>query len=158
VDERAPATAEPLVLDSTMRFLALVALRDPAARAWILAENWQRLLGNDPDAGLVVKVLSGYLNPDDPASVSAFLATLSAPEESAISAMLEERLPEHPLPIAHDCWNELERRQIRRRTEALQARLRAPDLPMETIVMLQKEVLDLQKRLSDIARPFSPPL
>jgi len=141
-----------------MRFLALVALRDPAARAWILAENWQRLLGNDPDAGLVVKVLSGYLNPDDPASVSAFLATLSAPEESAISAMLEERLPEHPMPIAHDCWNELERRQIRRRMEALQARLRAPDLPMETIVMLQKEVLDLQKRLSDIARPFSPPL
>jgi DNA primase len=158
VDEPAVANAEPLMLDPTMRFLALVALRDPAARAWILAENWQRLLGNDPEAGLVVKVLSGYLNPDDPASVSAFLATLSAPEESAISTMLEERLPEHPLPIAHDCWNELERRQIRRRMEALQARLRAPGLPMETIVTLQKEVLDLQKRLSDIARPFSPPL
>jgi DNA primase len=157
-DEPSIATGEPVVLDSTMRLLALVALRDPAARAWILAENWQRLLGNDPDAGLVVKILSGYLNPDDPASVSAFLATLSAPEEAAVSAMIEERLPEHPLPIAHDCWNELERRQIRRRSEALQARLRAPDLPMETIVMLQKEVLDLQKRLSDIARPFSPPL
>jgi hypothetical protein len=35
-----------------MRFLALVALRDPCGTRWILAENWQRLLGNDPDAGL----------------------------------------------------------------------------------------------------------
>lgn len=157
-DELAPPPHEPVVLDATLRLLALVALRDSPARAWILAENWQRLLGNDPDAGLVTKILAAYLNPEEAASMTGFLSTLSAAEEAAVSTLLEERVPEHAMTIAHDCWNELERRQIRRRLEALQARLRTPALGETDIEKAQKEFLDLQKRLQDIARPFSPPL
>ena len=116
------------------------------------------LRSDDPGAEFVAKILTAEIRPDDPASVSGFLSTLSAEEEAAASTLLEERAPEHAMTIVHDCWRELERRKIRRRLDAVQARLRAPDQALETIVASQKEILDLQKRLSDIARPFSPPL
>ncbi len=148
----------PMLLDSTMRLLAVAVLRDPGARAWVLAEDWQRLLSRDQDAGLVVKILSANLNPEDPASMSAFLASLDADEESAVSMLLEGHVPEHTMTIVQDCWRELERRLIRWRLDAVQARLRAPAQADAAVEKMQKEVLDLQKRLLDIARPFSPPI
>ena len=157
--ESAEITDEPAVaLEPTARLLALAALHDAAARAWILAEPWQRVFADDPEAALLVKILSADLHPGSPASIHAFLTTLTAAEESAVSGLLEAPPPAHPVAVANDCWRELERRQIRRRSEAVQARLRTPNLELSEVSKLQKEVLDLQKRLNDVARPLSPPL
>ena len=136
----------------------MVSLRDDDARAWLFEEPWNEVLEREPDAGLLIKVLQGDFQPSQPSSVTAFLATLDAEEESALSALLETKAPRNPLTIAHDCWREIERRQVRRQIEAVQARLRAPDLDAKATVNYQKQILDLQNRLSDIARPFSPPL
>ena len=57
--------------------------------------------------------------------------------------------------IARDCWNSLLGRQIKQRLDVIAARLRLPNLQSEEFISLQKEVLDLQKQLTDIARPFS---
>jgi DNA primase len=157
--EPAATTDEPPVsLDPTARDLALVALHDAAARAWILAEPWQRLFADDPDSALLVKILAFDLQPGHPASIHAFLTTLSAAEEAAVSGLLENRAPAHPLVVAHDCCRDLERRQVQRRIEAISTRFRLPNLDPTEVSKLQKEVLDLQKRLLDIARPLSPPL
>jgi len=153
-----PEAARPITLDPTARLLALVALHDAAARAWILAEPWARVFGEDPDAALLVKILAADLEPGGAASAHAFLTTLTAEEESAVSGLLEAKPPAHPMAVAHDCWRDLERRQIQRHTEAIKARMRAPDLALAAVAKMQKEVLDLQKRLLDIARPLSPPL
>jgi DNA primase len=149
---------EPIVLDSTIRLLAVVALRDAAARKWLLAEPWDAVLKEEPGAELLVKILGADFQPGSDASIHVFLATLDAAEESVVSGLLIEKMPTHPVPIAHDCWRELERRRVRRRMEAIQARMRAPDLPFEDVAKMQKEILDLQKRLLDISRPLSPPL
>lgn len=145
-------------LDPTLRLLALAALHDEDARAWLLEEEWRNQLANEPDAGLLVKILEGDYQPGNPASAQAFLTTLAPAEEAAISGLLGEKAPMNPLTVARDCWNELERRQIRRRIEAIKARLRTPGLSAEDITQLQKEILDRQKRLLDIAPPLSPPL
>ena len=118
----------PFALEPTLRLLALIALHDEAARAWLLAEPWRRVVGNDPNAGLLVKILEARFTPGDPASTNVFLATLDAAEEAYVSGLLEERPPDHAMTIAHDCWRDLERREIRRRLDVLQARLRAPEL------------------------------
>jgi DNA primase len=158
-EEASPGgVAEPLVLDHTIRLLALVALRDAAAREWLLDEPWDQVLANVSEATLLSKILGASLDPTDPASIHVFLSTLDAEEEAAVSGLLGDKAPTHPLAIAHDCWRELERREIRRRMETMQARLRTPNLALEDVAKLQKEILDLQKRLSDIARPLSPPL
>ena len=135
-----------------------VALTDPAAREWLREQHWAPVLAESEDSALVQKVVFATMNVDDPASLTAFLSTLDPAEEAALIDILEGRKPEFAMMIANDCWRELERRQIRRRLEAVQARLRAPEQALETIVAAQKEILDLQKRLTDIARPFSPPL
>ncbi len=149
---------EPIKLTPLLRLLALVALHDAPTRAWLLAEPWQRVVAADPDSGLLVKILDSRLTPGDPVSTNAFLATLDAEEEACVSGLLEEKPPEHAMTIAHDCWRELERREIQRRLDALQAKMRAANVSIEEVSRLQKEILDLQKRRSDIARPLSPPL
>ena len=149
---------EPIKLPPLIRLLALVALHDPPTRAWLLAEPWQRVIAPDPDSALLVKILSARLTPGDTTSTTALLATLDAAEEACVSGLLEEKPPEHAMSIAHDCWRDLERRALQRHLDALQARLRAADISIEEVARLQKEILDLQKRRSDIARPLSPPL
>ncbi len=153
-----PAVPDPVPLDPTLRLLAMVSLRDDDARAWLFEEPWNEVLEREPDAGLLIKVLQADIQPSQTTSVTAFLATLDAAEESTLSALLETKPPRNPLTIAHDCWREIERRQVRRQIESIQARLRTPNLAPETSVNYQKQILDLQNRLSDIARPFSPPL
>jgi DNA primase len=145
-------------LDPTIRLLSLVALRDAGAREWLLDEPWDRMLADDPESALLMKILSADLDPADPASIHVFLTTLDAAEESAVSDLLGDKPPAHPLAFAHDCWRELEKRRFLRRRMSLEARLRNPDLPADLALEIQKEILDLQKRLSDIARPLSPPL
>lgn len=157
-EEQSPDQPMPIILDPTIRLLAMVALRDGAAREWLLDEPWDAMLGDDPEAALLVKILGADLNPDEPSSIHVFLTSLDATEESAISGLLEDKAPTHPMAIVHDCWRALERRKIKLRMESLQSRMRTPDLPGEEVAKLQKEILDLQKRLSDIARPLSPPL
>jgi len=157
-EEHSPDEPMPIVLDPTIRLLAQVALRDAAAREWLLDEPWDSMLGDDPEAALLVKILGADLNPDEPSSIHVFMTTLDATEESAVSGLLEDKPPSLPMAIAHDCWRALERRKIKLRMESLQSRMRTPDLPGDEVAKLQKEILDLQKRLSDIARPLSPPL
>ncbi len=149
---------EPIKLPPLVRLLAIVALHDAAARAWLLAEPWQRVIAADPDGALLAKILGAQITPGDSASTNGFLATLDAAEEACASGLLEEKAPVHAMTIAHDCWRELERRELRRQIDALQARLRAPGVSDADVGKLQKEILDLQKRHSDIARPLSPPL
>jgi len=144
--------------DPIIRLLATVALRDAAAREFLREEPWDRILADDPEAELLVKILGAEIEVDNPASFHVFLTTLDASEEAVVTGLLEEKPPTHPLLIAHDCWRALEQRKIKLRVESVKARLRLPDLPPEEVAKMQKEVLDLQKRLSDIARPLPPPL
>jgi uncharacterized coiled-coil DUF342 family protein len=69
---------------------------------------------------------------------------------------MENRSPDAPLCRAQECWDEIERRQLRRRIEAVKAKQRSPHLALEDAAALHQQILDLQKRLFDITRPFSP--
>jgi DNA primase len=144
--------------DPIIRLLAKVALRDAAAREFLREEPWDRMLADDSEAELLVKILGAEIEVDNPASFHVFLTTLDASEEAVVTGLLEEKPPTHPLLIAHDCWRALEQRKIKLRVESVKARMRLPDLPPDEVAKMQKEVLDLQKRLSDIARPLPPPL
>jgi DNA primase len=153
-----PRASEPIAMDPTLRFLAKVALRDAATREWILAEPWDTMLEGEPGADLLIKILKSDLDPNAMESLHVFLTGLNADEEAVVSGLLGEKMHEHPMHNAHDCWRELECRRIRHRRDSVQARMRAPDLSAEDEAKMQKEIVDLQKRLSDISRPLSPPL
>ena len=160
-DKAAPvAVRAPTLTDPALRLLALVALHDAEARAWLLEAPWRELLAREAEATLLAKILEAEftIGPEGTAGLSSFLTTLEADEEATVTTLLDEKPPNHPLTVASDCWNELARRQIRSHIGTLQARLREPGLPMEETLRLNKEILDQQTHLLDIARPFSPPL
>jgi DNA primase len=156
-DDALEARAEPAALDPTLRLLAIVALHDEDARHWLLEESWREILAPEPDSDLLVKLLDFPLRVGDPASSGAFLSTLDDSEAATASRLLVEHPPAHAMAIVHDCWRELERRRIRRRIDSLKARQRAPDLDFETVSSLHTEILALQTRLAEIARPLAPP-
>lgn len=164
-------------LDPVATNLIHVALTNADARAWLLGQDWKQLLSGEPDMGLLVKVLGHGLTPGDNAAINSWLAALPGDEETALRRILEKGIlpisrpskndavskrPEeasgiswHPLRTAQDAWRSLQRRQANRRLEAIYARLSEPGMSPEEVVILQKELLDLQKHLTDIARPFS---
>ena len=142
-----------LKLSKTLSLLCQLALRDPATREWIRAQP-RDFLKQEPDADLLFKILEEEINPEESASVNGFIASLATEEASVLSSLLLDKLPEKAVTVAADCWKDLERRSIQRRREALTSRLRLPDLTMDEIASIQKEILDLQKRLTDITRPL----
>jgi len=148
---------QPIELDPTIRLLCTVALRDEAARSWLLEEHWTDMLEQEPGAELLMKILGADLQADETASIQHFLTTLDAAEESTVAGLLEDKPPVNALTIAHDGWRELERRRIRRRMDACHARLRQGNLPDSEVGKLQKEVLDLNTHLANLSRLFSPP-
>jgi DNA primase len=139
----------------TIALLCLLALSDAEARAWLLAQDWRTAAAQDADGDLLAVVLGAEFEPGDANSVNSLLAGLPAETEAALSQALLEQLPPNPAAVAEECWHELERCGLRRRIDAITSRLRSPEVTEDEMLRLQKEVLDLQRRLTDIARPFS---
>lgn len=107
-----------------------------------------RIGGSD----LLYHALTAEFTAGEPAGTNAFLATLPAAEESYVTGLLVERPYPHPLNVAQDCWHGLEKRILREHLVALESRLRLGDASPEETARLQKEILDLQLRLKQIAR------
>ena len=155
-DGDAPAEAPPLALDPTIQLLAHVALHDAAARAWLLAEPWEQLLKNDPEAALLSKILAADFHPGDHSSLHALFAGLDPSEEAAISGILAEKPRPNAIFIANAAWCDLERRRIQRAMEAILAGLKNPRLEPSEQSRLQEEYIRLKDRLGGISGPPPP--
>jgi DNA primase len=139
----------------TISLICQLALADHDAREWLLAQDWKTVSSQDPDGDLLAAVLGAELQAGDANSVNSFLASLPAEQEAVLSQLMLDKVPDNPAAVAQECWQDLERRGLRRRVEAITSRLRSPEISSDEVLALQKEVLDLQRRLTDIARPFS---
>jgi DNA primase len=132
--------------------LCLIALRDDAARNFLLEQNWRELLAQTPGAELLVRILESDFRPEDPASMNAFMATLSSQEEGIVSAWLLQRMPENPVGIVEGWWNGLRQSNLRRQLQVAEGRLRLPQLSTGELLNLQKQILDLQQQLHELSR------
>ena len=140
--------AEPIVLDPTKEWLAVLALRDPAARAWLQAQAWDRVLDDGrPDSALLAKILDAEFRADDAASINSWLATLDAAEEAALSGILERNAPADGKVLAEHYWRGLERTELIRKRQALEMRLRAAGLSIEETVRINGDVMELHRQI-----------
>jgi DNA primase len=148
---------KPTKLDPAQQWLALIALRNTEARQSLLSRSWQRTL-DDGTAGsaLLAKILAADFRAEDVASVNAWLSTLAKEDEAALCSVLDLDMPREPEIIAEDCWHELERRDIIRRRQVAETRLRAPGLLFEEQARLHQQVLELHSQLAALPRPRPP--
>jgi DNA primase len=135
--------------------LCLLALRDEAARNFLLAQNWRETLEQVPDAEILIRILQSELHPDDAASLSAFMASLSPAEEALVSAWLLQKVPAAETMV-EKWWLGIRHAVLRRRLAAAQNRIRLPELSTGDIVNLQKQILDLQEQLHELSQPADP--
>lgn len=149
-------TEAPIKAEPTIELLALVLMHSPEARLWLLEEDWRAQLQAEPQGEIIEQILERSEHLEEPETLHRFLSSLSPAMESFATTLLDKMSPQHPIAVAQDCWSELERRQIRRQMEAAKARQRNPALSLDETTGLHQQILDLQRRLVDIARPFSP--
>jgi DNA primase len=148
---------EPTKLDPTQQWLAFLALRDPGIRKFLLSKSWKRTFDDGtPSSALLSKIFAAEFRAGDVPSVNAWLSTLEKGDEAALSTVLELEMPRDPQIMAEDCWHELERRDILRRRQAAESRLRAPGLTFEEQARLHQQVLELHRLLAALPPPRPP--
>lgn len=139
-------------IDRGVRLLASIALASSDAREILRGTDISSLSLSLFESRLLAAVAEAELEDGNPTSASRFLA--SQPEDlQSLLAGLDEIPPREDLGrTAEDCLNGLRLQNLRRQQEAAKQRLRTQNLPPAEVVAVQKEILDLQRRLADIPR------
>ena len=151
--------SEPILLDEARQWLLLLALHHPVSRMWLQAQGWERVLDDaTPGSALLAKVLAADFRADDTASVNSFTATLPAEEEAALAPILSRPLPEESRVIAEDCWHELERRDITKRRQAIEARIRTPGLSIDEQTRLHLQIIEIHQEAARLPASRPPKL
>ena len=145
-----PAAASP---PHNIMMLCLLALRDADARKFLRAQKWREILEQVPDTAILIRILESELEPDDTASLNAFMATLSPEEERLISSWLMQKMPAGTETVVEKWWQGTCQGVVRRRLETAKNRIKVPGLSAGDVLNLQKQILDLQEQLHDFWRP-----
>jgi len=140
-----------------LAMLCLLALRDRAAREFLLRQNWRDLLEQMAGAELLTKILESGLDPDDAASLNGFMSKLAAKEEGLVSAWLMQKMPANGLEVTESWWKGLMQGALRRQLQIAETRIRLPQLTTGEVVNLQKEIVDLREQLHQISGLSSVP-
>ena len=133
--------------------LCVLALRDETARQFILQQNWREILAYVPDGDILVRILESELRPSDPASLNAFMVTLSPPEERLVASWLLQRMPADAGAMVEKWWLGIRQSVLRRQLSVATNRIKLPELSAGEVVNLQKEILDLQEQLHELSQP-----
>ena len=145
-----PAAASP---PHGIVMLCLLALRDADARNFLRVQNWREILEQVPDTNLLIRILESELDPDDTASLNAFMVTLSPEEERLVSSWLIQKMPAATETMVEKWWQGICQSIVRRRLETAKNRIKVPGLSAGEVINLQKQILDLQEQLHDFCQP-----
>ncbi|MEY2544024.1 MAG: primase, partial [Verrucomicrobiota bacterium] len=137
--------------------LCVLALRDEAARKFLLEQNWRDVLPQISGTELLIRILESDLRPDEPVSLNSFMSQLTAEEEGVVSAWLMQKMPANAIEVAESWWKGLTQATLRRQLEIAETRMRLPQLTTGEVVNLQKEIVDLREQLAQISRLSSVP-
>jgi DNA primase len=137
--------------------LCVLALRDEAARKFLLEQNWRDVLPQISGTELLIRILESDLRPDEPVSLNSFMSQLTAEEEGVVSAWLMQKMPANAIEVAESWWKGLIQSTLRRQLEIAETRMRLPQLTTGEVVNLQKEIVDLREQLAQISRLSSVP-
>ena len=148
---QAPQQEEELTLSAGMEMLCRLALTSQEVRSWLRTQI--RLDDFEPGAVLVTK-LSQADYEDEAPPPPTLLAQLTGAEERLISAMDIHRPTPTPLDRAKQILQGLSVQQLTREIEGLKSRIANPAIPADERQKIQKQILDLTIRVSDVRRPF----
>ena len=102
----------------------------------------------------MIRILESELEPDDTASLNAFMATLSPEEERLISSWLMQKMPAAAETVVEKWWQGICQSVLRLAQFGDGKKPdKVPGLSSGEVLNLQKQILDLQEQLHEFCRP-----
>ena len=128
--------------------LCNIFMTDVATLRWVRGQPWKEILAGVGGTEILARILDSDLQSDNPASVSAFLGTLEAPD----AAILSNALALRPIEVARrSYWCGLVQQEIRLRKSRIEGALRLNSDKPEAYAQAQAElnrVLELESRFA----------
>ncbi|MEO8206130.1 MAG: DNA primase [Chthoniobacterales bacterium] len=153
-EKHTPELVPPVIirLSSGEEILLRATLSSEAVRNWLKEVNLTEVISLPQTQAIFEKLRTAEFPDDDPPAFSRFLAAL--PEEALNIVNNVELLPDRTKAtlIAKDCWNGILAEKLTERRQVLEKRLGSHGLPSAEATEIQKEILDLTRRLKDIPR------
>src|SRR4029077_8740112 len=137
-------TTEPLervVPPNDIALLCILALRSEEAHQFLQSQNWREVLSRVPSTYFLQRILESDVQPNDAASLAAFLSSLEPEEEDIISGWLHLKTPPNSVAIP---WLRLRQAAVLRQLQVAKDRIRLSQLTVGEVTILQKQILDLQ--------------
>lgn len=143
--EKSPIT-ESIKISAGTELLCRLAIVHPEVRMWLSEQKSPAPCELDAELSLLEELLSiEFFSSEQPMAV--LLASLSGPSQQLVSSWdLEKTVPD-PLNAAKDLWSGFQVAYWKRQQVAATARLKKPGIPTDQMMTLQKEILDLQRRI-----------
>jgi DNA primase len=132
-------------------FLCQLALQSKGAREYLLAQDWREVTETAPEMEPLEYILRANFDPQDSASVAAFLASLATGQDSFMAKLLARKAPKDADSLVVLWWNGLKRDAVERKLRAAQSRLRLPQITTGEVINLQKQILDLTEQLRELS-------
>ncbi|MCG8603205.1 MAG: DNA primase [Verrucomicrobiales bacterium] len=145
---------DPLTIKSrAIRLLCKALLTNLPARQEICAHPVPGFFENLVETEFLIAVWNGDFNPEQPSSVNAFLGMLPPHQQKLAAAILHEDTATISPALANDCLAALRKQSIHNQMEMVKSQLGAPGLPVDRVLLLNKQLLDLRAQLHDSSQP-----
>ncbi len=127
--------------------LARMALADARVLEWLRAEITGEFFDDLPGSEILAMVVLGKFDPFDDHSRAAFLASVGAAEEAALTDLLFQPVPPGRMPEARQALAGLRVTRLRQLRSRLQSQLRRTDLGKQESADLQERIMRLHTEL-----------
>jgi len=133
--------------DKTASLLCRLALSDAEILCWLRGMNLEDVLNEVSGTELLAFVWKSKSDLADDSKMSAFLATLSREEESALSQLLSKPMPKGGLKQAQEALARLQVDRLDKLVQLTQSKLKQPGLDASEYSDLTKEFVRLSSEL-----------
>ncbi len=148
-EEASVEREEPIRIgDTALRMLTKLALTDANSRAWLKEGGRLSVLEDILGSELLFTALKAGLDLAIPASVTAFLSTLSPREEAFFGSLLAEPSPAQGIEDAQAALTAILSRRTKDQIDLKQTRLRSAGLDQVEVISLTQELVRLKAELA----------
>jgi DNA primase len=150
--EQNPTPAAITRLSASTQLICRLALHSEEVRAWLSTQTSPTPQELDPELLLLQEIILPLQGIED-LSLSNLLPLLPLPIQSLVSGWDMEKKPTNPLPAVQKAIRELRLRDLKKRESSIKLELNKQGLPLERILSIHKEILDLKAKIDELSRP-----
>jgi DNA primase len=147
-----PSSDLPPRLSASTQLICRLALHSQEVRVWLSTQTSPAPEALDPELLLLQEIILPLQGIED-IPLANLLPLLPLPIQSLVSGWDMEKKPANPLTAVQKAIKELRLRDLKKRESSIKLELNKQGLPLERILDINKEILDLKAKIDELSRP-----